>query len=297
LKQPSLFLIGAPKSGTTAIAHYLSEHPEILFSEPKEPKYFHTDFNSNHRLAVSEEDYWSLFGGYSTMERYPIVAEATVWYLYSQNAVANILRYNPCAKFLVMVRNPVDLAHSLHAQLLYGGDENVRDFEAAWSLREARRQGEHVPPLCRDPKSLRYSDIAKTGEQLLRLYQQVDSTAVRVGVFDDLVADPRAEYQSILRFLRLQDDGRSSFPIVNRNRTIRFHRLALALGWASRLKQRMGIRRSLHIWRASQPLVSRTEPRTPLTDRFRKELNEWFAEDVSLLSKLLDRDLGEWTRS
>ena len=42
--QPNFFIIGAPKCGTTALSRYLSQHPNIFMSDPKEPHYFCDDF-------------------------------------------------------------------------------------------------------------------------------------------------------------------------------------------------------------------------------------------------------------
>ena len=57
--KPNLFIVGAPKSGTTSLCHYIEEHKNVCFSYPKEAKYFHTDFNRNHRLYFKIEDYLS----------------------------------------------------------------------------------------------------------------------------------------------------------------------------------------------------------------------------------------------
>lgn len=42
-RKPNFFIIGAPKCGTTSLAHYLGEHPDIFMSYPKEPFYFCPD--------------------------------------------------------------------------------------------------------------------------------------------------------------------------------------------------------------------------------------------------------------
>src|SRR3546814_2693851 len=52
---PNLFLVGAAKCGTTAMASYLGQHPEIFFSDPKEPLFFGRDLYHTWRLERSEE--------------------------------------------------------------------------------------------------------------------------------------------------------------------------------------------------------------------------------------------------
>src|SRR5947208_13649806 len=43
--KPDFFIVGAPRSGTTAMFHYLSTHPEIWMSDRKETHFFGSDLN------------------------------------------------------------------------------------------------------------------------------------------------------------------------------------------------------------------------------------------------------------
>lgn len=297
LERPNFFLIGAPKSGTTALASYLADHPSVCFSEPKEAKYFHTDFNESHRLATTLDGYLRMFGGRKAMDAYAAVGEGTVWYLYSTEAVPNILRLVPEARFLVLLRNPPDLVHSLHSQLLYGGDETVESFEKAWHLQESRRRGEAIPPLCREPKVLQYSKVGRLGAQMDRLFSRVDRQRVLALLFDDLCRDPQSVYRSALEFLGLDDDGRGNFPVVNPNRVIHRPRSADLVRVAAALKRRLGVRRSLGVWRLVSPLLSRQQRREPLNPETRRELEEHFRPDVEHLASLVDSDLSSWYQS
>jgi len=44
IKQPSLFILGAPKCGTTALQSYLSKHPDVFIPDG-ERNYFCLDLN------------------------------------------------------------------------------------------------------------------------------------------------------------------------------------------------------------------------------------------------------------
>ena len=63
VKRPNTFIIGAPKSGTTALANYLSHHPNAFLCYPKEPSYWSSDINQKHANALIESlgDYEALF--------------------------------------------------------------------------------------------------------------------------------------------------------------------------------------------------------------------------------------------
>lgn len=82
---PELYIIGAPKCGSTALARYLSEHPNISFSKPKEPHLFATDL-PKQRLVDTAPEYLELFP--PSKAKPTIRAEGSVWYLYSREAVA-----------------------------------------------------------------------------------------------------------------------------------------------------------------------------------------------------------------
>ena len=136
MMKPNFFIIGAPKCGTTSLAAWLAEHPQIYFSPTKEPHFFNTD---HKRFLNSLQSYEKLFAGAS--KHHCSVGEASVWYMYSSAAVPNILEYNSDAKFIVMLRNPIEMAPSLHEELVFTGREDVNEFSEAWQLQDLRRNG------------------------------------------------------------------------------------------------------------------------------------------------------------
>ncbi|WP_416832718.1 MAG: sulfotransferase family protein [Erythrobacter sp.] len=290
--KPELFIIGGPKCGTTALCTYLAGHPAICFSEPKEPKFFHTDFAGAHRLVHDEAEYMARFA--YDPQRHRMLAEGTVWYLYSQTAVSNILAFNPDARFVVMIRNPVDLAYSLHSQLLYGGDEEVESFEEAWRLQEARKASQQVPSGARDPKALLYGEVAKLGEQVERLLSVVPRERVLVVNHEDFSQNPQREYRKVLDFAGLPDDARDSFERVNENRALRRNPLTSILFQLRKVKLALGIRGSFGIWQALQPLVAKRAQRAGLPEAFADELREHFKADIERLEHLVELDLTAW---
>ena len=59
--------------------------------------------------------------------------------------IKEIKEYNPDAKIIIMLRNPIDFLHSLHSQLLFSGNEDEPDFEIAMELEEERMKGNKLP--------------------------------------------------------------------------------------------------------------------------------------------------------
>ena len=291
-KRPNLFIIGAPKCGTTALCSYLESNDEICFSKPKEAKFFHTDFSKNHRLFFTEKEYLKIFPKIN--EKTKFIAEGTVWYLFSDIAIQNILKFNADAKFIVMVRNPIDLAYSLHSQLLYGGDENIESFYDAWKLQKKRFEGKNIPPFCRDSKSLQYGEIAKLGGQVERLFSLVNKENIHIITFEDFKDHTKTVYNDVLKFLNVEEDNRSNFPKINENKKIRNKVLAQLIYFFAFLKRSLGISRSFRIWHLLQPLIVKKNEREKLDKKFRDELKAFFKDDIILLSKLISKDLRHW---
>lgn len=299
MRQPDFFIIGAPKCGTTALSEYLRSHPRIYFSVPKEPHYYCTDFSERFRTIYSKEQYAECFQGAD--ERHLAVGEGSVWYLFSDAAVPSILASHPEAKFVVMVRNPLDMVRSFHAQAVFSRDETIEDFETAWRMQNRRAEGRGIPPTCREPRILQYRKVASLGWQYGRLLRCVSRRQVMAIVFDDLVGDPSAVYHDVLSHLGVPVDSRDSFPRINESRA---HRSKLIGNFLQRppralvevaLKARnaIGIER-LGVLDYLTRVNTRRAKLQPLSIRMHEELVTAFRDDVLLLSQLIGRDLTHW---
>lgn len=296
MNQARFFIAGAFKSGTTALASYLRTHPAVAISEPKEPYYFAADF-PNLRRAETPRQYESLF---AHKPRAAWRGEASAGYLYSQVALPNVRRASPDARIIVLLRRPDDLVRAFHGELLYARDED-QEFAAAWRLQSERRQGRQLPRGCRTPAFLDYREVGRLAPQLERLYDVFPRGQVRVFLFDEL-RDAAAEvYRQTLRFLDLDDDGRTSFPIVNPHRR---HRIARIGDWTQRpprgavaaarwFKRAAGLRR-LGLLDAVRSWNARPRPRAPLAPELARELHETFLPEVDRLEELIGRDLSPW---
>jgi len=295
---PNAFIIGAPKCGTSALALYLSEHPMVLFSRPKEPCYFIPDLAPRTAFKTLAA-YERLFRTKDT--RKTCFMEGSVWYLYSRAALEAIKQYRPTAKILVMIRNPVEMLHSLHAQYVYHFLEDTHDFESAWRKEEARRRGEPVRSRVSIPPERRYySKIGRLGDRMEEVLDVFGREQVHVVRFDDLAHDPQQTYVDVLAFLNLPYDGRTRFQRVNAGKAkpggvVRHitHPPESVLKAASNIKRAFGIG-SLGILQTLQLATAKYEPRAPLRPGFRRELVEEFRSDVQKLASLTHMHLDSW---
>lgn len=298
--QPNFFIIGAPKCGTTALSRYLSQHPNIFMSDPKEPHYFCDDFKPAMRTIKTEEDYTKIFS--TANSDHHAVGEASVWYLYSKVAVKNIFNFRADAKIIVMLRNPVDLVYSMHAQSLNSVDDDEPDFEKAWWLQDDRLEGVNMPKHCRDAKKLQYRDIGMLGEQLSQVLSIFPASQVKVIFFDDFTTRTEQVFKEVVEFLKVPDMAENlEFKAVNENAVDSSYLLAvfyrrtpkILVAFFMWLKRTLGIKK----WGLKKWLMTwnmKTQTREKLPTGFRKELVEYFSQDVEKLALITSRDLGHW---
>lgn len=164
VRKPNFFILGAPKCGTTSLAAWLAKHPSVFLSPIEEPHFFNTDDRQGLTTLAAYEELFR-----DARDYHSAVGEASVWYLSSSEAVRNILQYQPDARFIVMLRNPVEMVPALHTEMLLSGHKSVRDFRAAWDLQEERRQGRKLPIFGWARRRLLYGEICALGAQLERL--------------------------------------------------------------------------------------------------------------------------------
>lgn len=291
---PNFFIVGAPKCGTTALSEYLRSHPNVFISRPKEPCYFCYDF-PNHRFVNDFTRYIRLFAQAKPFQT--AVGEASVWYLFSEVAVPEVMRFNPHARILVMIRNPIQMIYSFHSQAVLSLYEDEIRFEYAWRKQEERKCGLSIPRTCKEPAFLQYAAVGSLGAQVERLLKIVPRDRVKLIVFDDFVWNTQDVYESVLGFLDLPPDGRTEFPKMNANRQLKNRRLATGLQDLERLAapvKRLLQARSFGIGKAFQRLNTQTNLRPQLDPAVKKELGRVFQGDIEKLSRILDRDLTFW---
>ena len=299
MKRPNFFIAGAPKCGTTALSNYLGDLDDVYVTSPKEPHFFATDL-PGYRITKTIDEYDSLFDRVTTESA---IGEASVFYMLSDDAIPGIAKFNPDARIIVMLRNPVDLVHSFHAQMLFSHDENMSDFAEAWRLCASRRCGENIPDRCRDPKLLQYDRLARLGEQLQRVYQYFPKEKVLVIFFEDFVADIEAEYRRAVNFLGFQESGRTEFPRINESRRHRSRILADLLFNKTRalrrpvqkIKAALGIK-EIGLLKRLRKMETKHQVRKPLDPELRKEIRDNYIDDIYLLEKLVDRKMDKWYR-
>lgn len=289
MSKPNLFILGAPKCGTTSLYTYLKDHPQIYMSPAKEPHYFNKD--SKNRRFKELIEYEKLFFDVPDIAEY--LGEASTWYLFSKTAVPNILSYNSDSKFIVMLRNPIEMAPSLHKQHLYTHVESVTNFKEAWDLQDRRKEGEKIPKHCRDKSMLLYGPVCKLGHQLERLYKNCNKENVLVLFLDDLKKDPAKLIKCIENFLGIKKWVPKQFPVANAATTNASSTIRNMIIHAGKIKRKLNINFSLGVLNNLSNLNSKNESWS-IDDKMKEKILEYFYDDINLIETITGANLNHW---
>lgn len=125
LGAPKFMIIGAQKSGTTALYEYLSKHPQLVGTVPKELHFF----SCENRYRKGLNFYHSLFPRIKSNQ---ITFDASAGYLINPFAPERIYDYNPKIKLIAIVRDPVERAYSAWNMYKNRYEKNRNWFFEEW---------------------------------------------------------------------------------------------------------------------------------------------------------------------
>ena len=297
--RPDFFIVGAPKCGTTSLHQYLRQHPAIFMPEVKEVKYFGADRQPRHTPKLTLPEYLSLFAAAPTGAR---VGEASVGYLRSSSAAREIAEFSPGAQAIVMLRDPVEVMHALHSELVFLGVEDLADFREAVAAEPDRKAGRRVPPNINNPRGLFYREAVSFSEQIERYFDALGRDRVLIIVFDDFKADTAASVRETYRFLRVDDAFQPSLEIANPSKVARSRALQRVLSsppsWMRRAIRSVAPRPTRkRLYRAAMRFNARSQARQAMDPELRERLAGELAPEVERLSTLVGRDLTQWSRA
>src|ERR1051325_6164131 len=301
---PDFFIVGAPRSGTTAMFHYLSAHPEICMSDRKEMHHFGSDLQFGPQLYRRDlQAYLAEYAGRNGAAR---AGDASVWYLMSKKAAGEIKAFNPDAGIIIMLREPTELLQSMYYMFRYDGNEHLPTFEEALNAEGQRREGRMVTRQTYFAQGLVYREIVRFTEQVKRYFDTFGRENVHVIIYDDFAADTAAAYCEALEFLGVDSlQVAPEFKVINGNRYVKSSVLQSVLNDGLVRRAALAIRpivpRSLFVaLRTLREKGGRStlhfEKRPPLAPELRARLKRQFAPEIERLSGLLRRDLTHWSK-
>lgn len=241
--RPNLFIVGAPKCGTTSLHAYLGQHPQIFMASRKEPQFWSDDLRAQgrafhrepyrrhfrslsgllslpaciwHRSRAKPEralgierldQYLALFKGADT-KRHQYIGEASAENMWSEVAARRIAEFCPEARIIILLREPLSYIVSMHRESLSGRlGEQVKSLQKALSLEARRRAGDDIPCSVRFPFSVCYRLQAHFDEQVQRFLDVFDRRQICFVLLEDLAKDAVRTVNTVLAFLGLPATG------------------------------------------------------------------------------------------
>lgn len=212
---PDFIIIGAQKSGTTSLFHYLAQHPQVKPSFTKEVHFF--DGGKKPEIdTFAKGTFWyrAHFPLYTGKSREFITGEASPLYIFNPLAPQRISNLVPQVKLIALLRNPVERAISHYFHEKRKGREQLSILEAFEAeedrIRAVLRQQNY--------KSLNFihHTYLKRGlyaEQLDRYLRLFDSQQLFIIQSEDFFSNPGQILSKICRFLNIND----KYPFANLN--------------------------------------------------------------------------------
>ncbi|WP_206915967.1 sulfotransferase family protein [Alicyclobacillus suci] len=296
---PNFLVIGAAKAGTTALYRYLSQHPEVFMPSIKEPNYFALanqevrfqgpgDDRTNRSSITRFADYQALF---DEADGYKAVGEASPMYLYTADAARRIHDLIPNVKLIVILRDPVERAHSAYLHLRRDEREPLANFADAIAAEE-ERIAKHWAPMWHYTrrgfyfKQLQpYLDVFPREQMLFLRYEDLNRHTVAVcrRVFDFLGIDTTFEPDTSIR------PNASGIPKSRRLHTFLTKnnpvKAAIKPLLPMALRQRM-----------AQAVRQKNLSKIAVDASLRHELQNYFKRDIVQLERLTHWDLSAWLR-
>jgi len=277
---PTFILAGVEKSGSTSLYHYLSQHPDVFMTTPKEPNFF-----LGSGPVYKESAYRSLFDGARSDQAR---GEASVGYMNDPQTAPRIRTLVPDVDIIVILRHPAERAYS-HYNMLVGSGAipNVPYIDA---LREAERNGNFVNTGI--PTSHYYESLKK--------FTEVFGERLHVHFFEDLKTAPMGILRSIFRQIDVDPSFAPDLSEAH-NRSYRPKNdwlhviLHESRHWKTTVKALLPER----IVRPLRRLLGRANRASvpPLPEEARALVTEVLRDDIRRTEDLLRVDLSHWRKA
>jgi len=278
----NFFLIGTPKSGTTSLYHYLEQHPEVFVPKVKEPHFFSTPEVTNTyyktEFITKKEMYESMYKGASNEK---IIADFSSSYLYHSKASKRIFEYNPQAKIVAVLRNPIERALSHYLMDVSQGYistpidrilENSNEFE---------------------PYYQQYVSLGEYEKQLKPYLEIFPKHQVKIMLSDHFFENPQNFLAELFTFLEVDINFKpETKTMFNQYKEPRFK-------WIGKLKQSPVVQKVLLRMPSSikKPLTNLFFDSSKEKPNFQKAqvwLANYYEESIQLTEQLIDKPLDSW---
>jgi len=218
IERLDFIVVGAQKSGTTALHYFLRKHPQIALPERQELHFFDDDeiFSRPVDYDLLHRQFRPVAG--STLLRFAtarqaIAGEVTPSYLYWKPAMERIWNYNRQIKLVILLRNPIDRAFA------HWNMQRFKDREPLGFLDALKEEPRRIAqPLTIESRRFAYVDRGFYSRQLDRVFKFFPREQVHFVKFEDFRDRKQGTLDGVFEFLgvkplrRIRDKDRNIVP-------------------------------------------------------------------------------------
>ena len=298
---PDFLIAGVPKAGTTALHAALVRHPQLFLPTVKEPKFFLSDGRPPRNggpgdVQTYQEHVWRRSAYEALFAPAPpgtLCGEATPFYLYDHPAHERIRAVVPDAKLILLLRDPVDRAHSNWTHLWNAGLEPEADFLTACRAEEERKAAGWA-------HFWHYLSQGLYGRQVQHLFSLFPREQVLLLRYRELKDAPDATLDRVCTFLGVRAGVLREIPRENVNRhVVEDTAVNGALRALLRAGGQFGHRFPVPLRLAARgPLLTvlhrKKGSRRVTTPQERAALLPFFTDDIALLQDVTGEHYDDW---
>lgn len=294
MKLPSFVIIGAPKSGTTSLYHYLKQHPDIYLPEKKELHYFSYQYLINNcngpgdkdvlrNLAATFDEYCDYF---KHAGDHKIVGEVSPSYLYYSDTRKAIKSTLQDVSIIVILRNPIQKAYSQYMHLVRENLETLSFASALESEKSRYKAG--------------WSDIWRYAESSLytqRLQDYIETFGkdrIKIVLYDELQADAASLMRLLYAFIGVDPHVTCNTEVIyNRTGPPKSKYVANVLFKPSFVKDiaKMVLPQRLRMSLKHRITEMNTGAKPPIDKTVYQYLRNYFYRDIADLQDLIHKKL------
>jgi hypothetical protein len=283
------FIVGAPKAGTTSLYHYLNEHPQVEMSSQKEPDYFSDKaihdqgmYYGKNRINTLDK-YESLF----VQKESVVYGEASVSYLFYDNVAEDIKEYNPNAKIIIMLRNPIERAFS-HYLMDYRLGLICDSFENIIA-KKSKHKNSHL-------FYQQYIEVSKYAKQTQRYLDFFEKENILFIDYDDFKKNVSKTVGQVYNFLNVSTNFSADVNTkyntftMPKNKGIRFIYSFVFL------RKILIFLFPIYLVKSIRFLLFKADKKPELLKETRIQLKIIFNDDIKKLEEVLCKDYSKWIK-
>jgi len=283
------FIVGAPKAGTTSLYHYLIEHPQVEMSSQKEPDYFSDKaihgqgmYYGKNRVNTLDK-YESLF----VQKESVLYGEGSVSYLFYDNVAEDIKEYNPNAKIIIMLRNPIERAFSHYLMdyrlgLISDSFENI-------IAKKSKHKNAHL-------FYQQYIEVSKYTKQIQRYLNFFEKENILFIDYEDFKTNVSKTVDQVYNFLNISTEFTADINTkyntftMPKNKGIRFIYSFVFL------RKILTFLFPIYLVKSIRVLLFKADKKPELLKETRIQLKIIFNDDIKKLEEVLCKDYSKWIK-